>query len=196
MTEYSIVFAMQLGKAYDFKIDPTLELLHDKIVDLEKTDDYKIQLDIVDGQVVLLNAANDLLEYINSQCGGLKIDNLIRLIDMSSVLGYTVSTGVLSFLTTLVPGNLAKYFVSRFINVDKSDTPLDEIMQYASLTNRLPVHIYDTSTPKKDQDNVIYLNNKSSNVGNIKLMISPSPILVGGRKQTWLTNAEKIIILK
>jgi hypothetical protein len=62
----------------------------------------------------------------------------------------------------------------------------------------LPVYVYDTGTPKKDTEKIVYLNTKKTSkfIGKIKLMVSMTNVLVGYKKQDWIRRAEKVIFLK
>lgn len=198
LTENTINFAVNLGRQFDFEIEPDVLELNRKIETMESDNAFRIELQLKEDQVVLINAAPDLVEYIEEHCGGLCKDNLVKLVDMSSVLGYTVDDQIKNWIDQTIDRDLIKYLDDRKINIDKSENFLNEILSYASLTDRLPIHLYDIGTPKSDNENIIYLNSKraNTNLGPMKLLVSFSPILVGGKKSTWLTKAEKVIIVK
>jgi len=198
LTENTVNFAVNLGKNFDFEIGSEVLELNNKIEAVESGDKYKIELQLRDNEVSISNAAQDLLDYIEEHCGGLSKDNLIKLIDMSSVLGYTLDSTTKNWIEQNIDQSLVKYLQDRRINIEKSDDFIDEILTYARLTDRLPIHIYDIGIPKSDSKDIIYLNSKrtNTNLGAMKLLVSFSPILVGGKKSTWLTKAEKVIIIK
>lgn len=199
-TEYMINYAVALGKSNEFEIDPAVQALFDKVIEVENAD-FDICLDVEGGRFVIRNGASDLIEYVEEHLGGFELTNILRLCDMSPVLGLKLSDQVRELFLKKFNESWVKYIFHRKIFVDKTDTVLDEILQYASLSNRLPIFMYDSGTPKKDTDQIVYLNNKRSisqfkSISNIKLMVSTTPVLIGARKQSWLSGSEKVIILK
>jgi hypothetical protein len=198
LTEQTITFATSLSQIHNFEVSSEVLTLNEKILSIENGEPYRIELKLDDSKLTLQNAATDLLEYIEMNCGGLQLDNLLKLVDISSVLGYTIHSSVKDWLDQNVDQGISKYMLERKIEVAKSETVIDDILNYARLTNRTPIHMYDTGLPKKDSYDIVYLNNKKSNMplNSLKLLVTFSPILMGGRKLTWLNNAEKVIIVK
>ena len=194
MTEYNVNFAVAFGRSLEFNIDPELVILADKIIETEASP-YRIELHQQGEQLVITNAAESLLSYLDTK-GGLTINNLYTLVDLSPVLGYTVAEELVQQLNVTQPELLL--LSNRRITVERTVYTLDDIVQYAIRSNRLPVYVYDTGTPKRDTEHIVYLNTKKQNKFHkeIKLMVTMTAVLVGFRKQDWIRRAEKVICLK
>lgn len=205
ITEYIINFVATLARTHQFELDQKIEELYIKILDMEKIN-YKIQLKFCNDRLVIENAAANLLDYIEKFCGGLHINNLTKLVDMSGVLGYTVSIGILKTLRKVYSKKeLRLLAANRFNFIEKNQTKpdnkisMEDVLAYAKITDRLPMHVYETGTVKPDTEEIIYLNNKANQIVDptqIKLLVSSTPVLIGTRKQNWFRMAEKVIILK
>ena len=194
ITEFTVNFAVAFGKTLNFEIDPELQILADRIIAIE-SEPYRIQLQLEGKQLTITNAPQSLVDYVNERCE-LTINNLYKLVDLSDVLGYSVAPDLLEQLKAELSENEYELVTHRKIQTDK--LTLEDIVAYATKTDRLPVYVYDTGTPKKDTDTIIYLNTKKQNkfIKDIKLIVSMSTVLVGFRKQDWLRRAEKVIFLK
>lgn len=196
ITEFTVNFAVAFGKTLNFEIDPELQILADRIIAVE-SEPYRIELQRQGQQLIISNASQSLLDYVNERCE-LTINNLYKLVDLSEVLGYSVSPDLLELLKAELSEKEYELVAHRKIQTDKHKQTLEDIVAYATKTDRLPVYVYDTGTPKKDTDAIIYLNTKKQNkfIKDIKLIVSMSTVLVGFRKQDWLRRAEKVIFLK
>lgn len=203
VTEFMINFVATLAKTHQFELDPQIEILYQKILQVEQSL-YKIQLQIVNNKLEITNAAKDLLLYIDEFCHGLSINNLIKLVDMSSVLGYSVSLDLLKTVRRCCTRKEFWLLANKRFNIIDSkkiksrfEITMEDILAYAKLTDRLPIHVYNPGANKQDTDEIIYLNKKSNfvNPDNIKLLVSSTPILIGTRKQNLFNIAEKVIIL-
>lgn len=196
ITEFTVNFAVAFGKTLNFEIDPELQILADRIIAVE-SEPYRIELQRQGQQLTITNASQSLLDYVNERCE-LTINNLYKLVDLSEVLGYSVSPDLLELLKAELSEKEYELVAHRKIQTDKHKQTLEDIVAYATKTDRLPVYVYDTGTPKKDTDAIIYLNTKKQNkfIKDIKLIVSMSTVLVGFRKQDWLRRAEKVIFLK
>lgn len=196
LTEYIINYVVAFGKAQHFEIDPELIELLDKIIAIESIS-YKIEL--VQGQngLEITNAAANLTDYVCQNLGGLTINNLYRLVDYSSVLGYSIHKDLIAKLETKCNEFELNLLQNRKFNLDKDQVSLENILDYARKANRLPIHIYDTTLPKKDTNEIIYLNTKKHDqyIKEIKLLVSMSSVLVGYRKQDWIKKAQKVIFI-
>ena len=85
---------------------------------------------------------------------------------------------------------------NRITKLKRAEYKLEQIIEYASMVNRLPIHVYDTGLPKEDTDAIVYLNRKGPLDIKPKLLVTMSNLMVGSKKQGWLTNAEKVVILE
>lgn len=149
MTEYNVNWAITFGQAHQFEIEPEVIRLMDRILECEQTE-YKIELTVdQDNRVTITNAEDSLLEYIATHVGELNYSNLIRLVDYSTVLGYTVNTDILEAIRRGFDPNVAGLVLqkeSHFKRVEqesKEPELLDSLIKYADLTNRWPVCLYE-----------------------------------------------------
>jgi len=193
LTEYMINWVMSVLPKYNFVIDPQIEQIYNKILDIEKQN-YRIVLEKHDHGLVLNNADSCLLDYIDTHIGGLKQENLLKLVDYSSVLGYEVDE-------LLVESALTSYqrfmpmIKARYIELSLTEFSVDNIIEYAKLTNRLPIYFYDTSVTRPDTEYIVYINKKAPDNLEAKLLVTKTPMMIGSKKQSWLVSAEKTIVL-
>jgi hypothetical protein len=215
LTEANVNWAVAWGEAYNFEIDPLVRDLFDKILACEQTP-YEIKLVQTDNGYTITNAAASLIEYVETKLGGFGSENLIKLVDYASVLGYTYDDNLMR--PALL--DLFKYQRNAHVVPDAEHANLDLIFQYAELTNRYPVCIYDpgikgvdlsrfedkdilrfnTSGKTKTCDynihdvKVVYANKIPSTWNyDIPLLISTQELMFGGKRMEWLNRAEKII---
>ena len=75
----------------------------------------------------------------------------------------------------------------------------DDLVEYAKLVNRLPMHYYTgvVEISTKSTDEIVYMGSTTRVSLNqrIKLLATTTSLLIGSRKQSWLQNAEKIVEL-
>lgn len=221
LTEYNVAYLVTWGNANQFEIDAEFTRLNAMIFDIEKTP-YAIELDIVDEKVQIKNGSESLIEYINTNCGGLTIDNLANLVDMSPILAYTISEDIKLawqeqhgdlnvFLGTHNAGRLPH---------DQYEL-IAEVMDYADQVKRWPMVVYEPDTsnkllgqmcnfrdrglvhmhrgknsidPDKIPEGVKYIHTTVP-IKNIKipLLVSTAGMMFGGDKSLMLQNAEKAV---
>jgi hypothetical protein len=215
LTEANVNWAVAWGEAYNFEIDQTLRSLFNKILSCEQTP-YEIKLIRTATGYTITNAADSLVNYVNEKLGGFGLENAVKLIDYSGVLGYTYDENLVR------PALLDLFKDQRTTHVvpDAVDANLDLIFQYAELTNRYPVCIYDpglkgadlsrfedkdilrfnTSGKTKTCDynihdvKVVYANKIPATWNyDIPLLVSTQELMFGGKRMEWLNRAEKII---
>ena len=194
MTEDMLNWIMAICPGREFVIDEEIHLLYRNLQDMEQTP-FAIELGIVVDQPVILNAPSSMLDYINTNLGGLSLDNLLVLVDNGPVLGYNVSSAVTERIKAQYPQywDLVRFRKSKF---SKSSIGLKDIVEYARLTNRLPVHVYENGLPKESTDGVIYLNRGISYNVHPKLLVTTTNLMIGSRKESWVMNSEKMIYLE
>lgn len=194
MTEHNLNWIMAVCPGFDFEIDNGIKSLYDKMLEVESRG-FDIQLDIVNGVPVISNASASLLEYINNNIGELSLDNLTALVDNSEVLGYTVSPAVKEVIKIQYP-DIQQLIRKRRVTVKKDNGAMDKVLDYARKTNRLPIHVYDTGLPKTDTEEIKYLNRGVSYEVAPKVLVTTTSLMIGSRKESWMNNAEKIIIIE
>ena len=194
LTESNLNWAVTIGKSKDFEISPEILKLYEEMLQAE-TREYRIELVETESGFAITNAADSLIDYINEHIGGVGIDNFLKLADYSEVLGYTLSPE-LEFQLSEEYGDLSKLILGRTHIKRKLNIDFDDVMNYARIVDRLPVYVYDTGTPKENTDEIKYINKERSLNIKAKLLISTSSLMIGGRKESWRQNAEKVIIIE
>jgi hypothetical protein len=198
VTESVVNWICTISEKHNIEVDKSVTDLYVKILECEQQP-YAIELVDTGTGYDITNAAENLKDYIITNLGGFGYDNLLMLIDNAEVLGYTVPDGLLlqfykQFRPTLsVRQRLCTAKNRRRFN--KSTGDLEEIVEYARATNRLPVYVYATGLPKTSTEEVKYLRQETVDT-KIKCLVSESRLLVGTRKQAWMKQAEKIFYLE
>lgn len=214
ITEYNVNYLVNWAHGKTFEIDTQVQELYNKIISAEKTP-YEIKLVIDNNKFDIINAESTLKDYIETHMGGFGLDNVIRLVDNAGVFGYTIDKNI------KYPELLDLFGPDREIHIPSTEPgSLDLIFDYAELTDRWPVCIYNPGTLKVDlskfQDKdivhfditgktktcdynyydvkVIYANKIPKNWNyKIPLMVSTVEMMYGGARLEWLNQAEKII---
>lgn len=222
LTETSVIAAVGIGRMNQFEIDPEIIALEGKILAEEATP-YEIKLTLKDNQPIITNMPPSLGHYINSSLGGLHIDNLVRLVDYASVLGYTVDRVLEYYVTKDHAPRVFSLLAGREHRFSPSIDPeiLDNVMVYASLTNRWPIYVYEPdmsdrlyenfvlkyfspdeiyvsksvkARPEVENKRVIFFNKYSAHWDlPIPLLVSSAGMMHGGEKTMLLQRAEKVV---
>lgn len=222
ITEPRLKWLETLADKYQFEIDESLQQLV-KIVKLEEEKSYQIVLDRVNGQLQISNAEQSLIDHIEDSLGGFEDNNLLNLVDQSSILGYTVSDSVLDKLKQSDNINQSMLLKKREIHI-----PLDEgkglgdIIEYAKYTNRWPIYVLESvdvtagkiihflrehfsedellevGTKQRKLDigdkKCIYLNNwQTSWSQRIPLLVTMTSLMIGPKKQHIIQQSDKVV---
>lgn len=198
ITESTINWICSISDKHQIEIDRAITDLYIKILECEQQS-FAIELVETASGYDIINAAESLRQYIQTNLGGFGPDNLLQLIDNASVLGYTIPNKI---LLDFYSKNKHKLTVRQQLCVSKNKRTFkknkldfEEFIEYARKTNRLPVYVYATGLPKLSTNEVKYLKHESLTT-KIKCLVSESRLLVGTRKQAWLKQAEKIFYIE
>lgn len=194
MTEYNLNWIMTICPANEFTIHDSVTALYEKMLSVETTG-YKICLRLVDDQLILENAESSLLDYIET-VGGVTMNNLLKLIDTSAVLGFEVDDILMKQIDNLDYGHDRRFLINRKTTCSKEKISIEQVLEYARKVNRLPIHVYETGLPKSNTEDIIYLNRGIGPEVRPKLLVTTTSLMIGSKKQSWVSNAEKIIILE
>lgn len=220
LTEQNVNWVHTFSRQHNFEIDPGVQSLMDIILDVEKTD-YRIELQADAEQLSISNAADSLIEYVNKNLGGFSTDNLLTLIDNSSRLGYTANKIIESVIIEAYGPRFWSLCTNRELKVDLRrgmQDQIDEIVCYATVTNRFPIYLYEPDMSDRlamlfirqfEKTQIANLNNKDAvteatrlvytskipkdPVDRIPLLVSSAGMIFGGDRQVWLQNAEKVV---
>ena len=198
MTESTLNWIMVAQDHFNLEVSDDVKQLGQQMLDSEQQT-YKIELTLSDQQPTINNAATSLLDYVETSLGGLSMDNLVRLVDNSSVLGYTVNETILDRLNTnkeFLPWMLKKQF--KLTKALDETQALDKVIEYARLTDRLPVYLYQGQTKASvtnTNPDIVYLDSDSDPTIRPKLLVTTTTFMIGHKRARWLQSAEKVAII-
>jgi len=222
-TENNVQWILDWAESYNFTIDPQLFSFLDQINKVLETP-YEIKL--IKGKECydIENGEETLKEYINKNLGGFAFDNWLTLIDYASILGYTVDD--LVFLDKRIKLSYSERSALEYLGTKRNpsmapnSTMLNWVFEYAKLTDRFPICIYDphkiiTDLSMFSKEDIVRFdrNSKTStcdyNPYTVKIVYAekipqtwdyPIPLLVttfemmyGHSRSKWVKNAEKIV---
>jgi hypothetical protein len=214
ITESNVNWAVTWGEINQFEIDPLVQHLFNLIMACE-ANPYEIKLIQTAEGYSITNAADSLIEYIDTRLGGFGPDNVVALIDNSGVLGYTYD----DMLTR--PALLDIFGSKRDIHLPMTEDALSFLFSYAELTNRYPICIYDPTMSSANIDlsrftedeivrfdlrgktktcdynidcvKVVYAHKIPATWNySIPLLVSTVEMMYGGKRMEWINQAEKI----
>ena len=213
LTEYNINWVATWGEVNGFDISPEVNDLSLRIIQYEQVP-YAIKLVQAGDHFEILNAAPSLIEYVDANLGGFGLNNVVKLVDYSGILGYTVDDNI-------VRNSLLDAFsLDKSIYVEPNADSLQMIFSYAEITNRFPICIYNPGIEEIDlsrfdeKDIVRFDRNGKTKTSdydphNVKIVYAqkipqhwdfPVPLLIttfemmfGGRKMVWTQKAERTI---
>lgn len=146
LSEYNLNWMYTWAEVNQFEISDPIRSLMSKIVTVEAAG-YAIELCVDHGQLTIRNAADSLLEYVRHNLGGFDAANIVRLVDMSSVLGYTIESTLAQ--TIIAEYGLKFYNLASNTKVKINPATLlesddfESIIKYADHCQRWPVVIYE-----------------------------------------------------
>ena len=222
MTEARIIWIQLLVDNYQFEIDDIVSEYAAEIRNFQKQH-FNIELTVGNKSLEISNAADSLMSYINENLNGFDFDNLLKLVDYSNVLEYTVDPGINQALANQYSETVHKLLTNNTSHIPLT-TPdcLEDIFQYAEITNRWPVYVYENNqTAGKDtlaqlknyfkEDEIlsvgprqktmdptgyrcVYITNWQPSWPNrIPLLITLTAMMAGPRKQQIIQRSEKVV---
>lgn len=216
ITEYNVNFIVTWGNSNDFEVDSLVTDLFNQILACE-SQPYEIKLVRTADGYAITNAANSLKEYVAEHIG----DDFVKLIDHAGILGYSVDADLLEEASVKYGQALEYIGTKHTVQLEPRAELLEWLFDYAELTNRYPVCIWDPSMigeidlSRFDEADIVRFDQngktKTSNYDpyNVKVVYAkklpktwefPIPLLVstqqmmyGGRKLDWINRAEKVV---
>ena len=215
ITEYNVSWIYTWAQTNQFEISAEVCELFQKIQESEQTP-YPIELTLVDDQLTVTNSTDSLQEYVSTHLGGWGIDNVLRLIDQSSTLGYGVNPDLASAIKLEYGDRFYSLLTNREIKINSDD--LDAVLDYADQTQRWPVVIfepdlfgamltklsarypaeligtnYQPDLPITEQTRYIHTIKGLRGVDRIPILITAAGMIFGGDRQLMIQRAEKIV---
>jgi hypothetical protein len=213
VTEYNVSWVSAWAQLNRIELDPAVAELMNLITALEQQE-YRIELTVAGDRLTVTNATDSLRDYIEQHLGGFDLDNVLRLVDMSAVLGYTVSEDIYQVVQQAHGMRFYTLATARELkintNIQVADNDLDSVLDYADTVGRWPVVIYEPDLSRRmltrlverygaDFDRTRYIHIEKpadilrSQVQSIPLLISSAGMVFGGDKQAMIQMAEKIV---
>lgn len=219
LTEYNANWIVSWGDANGFEVDNDVREIFYQILECEQQP-FEIKLVQQGDCYVITNAADSLVEYINDHAGGFGLDNLVKLVDHAGLCGYAIDDSI--NLSKLGQYNLALRYIGgkHSVHLEPSDVNLNMIFDYAEITNRYPICIYNPTlfdidltrfeecdivrfdrngkTPTSEYDpygvKVVYAQKIPATWDfPVPLLVTTFEMMFGGKRMSWTQRAEKII---
>ena len=219
-TEYNLSWLHTWASSNNFSISNDLNLVMEKIIECEKIP-YSIELYLDGDKLNIRNATQSLLDYISTSAGGFDLDNLLRLTDMSSVLGYTIDPDLATAISKEYGARFYNLLSNKQIKINPdtfmASDDFESIIDYADIVQRWPIIIYEPDLSgrmlnkikairsevwqNKQQKNptidqkfkYIHTTVPIRNMNSIPLIISSAGLMFGGDKQLMLQRTEKVV---
>lgn len=221
ITEKNIQWISNFAAVNHFDTSSTFKEL-ESIIDECAITPYAIELTQAGDELTITNAPSTLLDYVNNVLGGLERSNLLRLIDNSPIVGYTINANLMPLAAN--DDTVNEILLNRELYIPAAKTQqLKEIVEYATLVNRWPIFVFDSKRNVSDikqqleeifsPDEILddvgtsiefpTLQNKTKCVyltdwrttwdTTIPLLISTTSMMYGARKKHMVQCAEKVV---
>lgn len=222
LTEFNLNWVHAFAKINNFEIDPEVERLNNLVLEMELTP-YAIELDYNESGLTIANCPTSLRDYIENNLGGFGLENTLRLVDYSSVLGYTINADFASALAKEYGSRFMLIATNREVKINPEAKTVDDdfasVIEYAQLVERFPVVIYEPDISgrllnklkelvdeteieevkngkideQKPTTKFIYTIRPLTNVDKIAMLISTGGIIVGSSRSAMIQNAERLV---
>jgi hypothetical protein len=214
ITEYNVNWILPWANGYGFDVDHHVREIFYQVLECEQQP-FEIKLVQQADGYAITNAANSLIEYINTHAGGFGLDNLVKLIDYAGLCGYIIDDAV------KVPSLALRYIGGKHaIHLEPSEDNLNMIFDYAEITDRYPICIYNPTlfdldlSRFEERDIVRFDRNGKTSTSEydpysvkviyaqkipttwdfpVPLMVTTFEMMFGGKRMSWTNRAEKII---
>jgi hypothetical protein len=218
ITEYNVNWIIPWANGYGFEIDHHVQELFAQILECEQQL-YEIKLVQQGSRYAITNASTSLIEYIEAR-GGFGRDNLVKLIDLAGLCGYDIDDKIKNYCMEHYPTALVAIGSKHSIHLPPSPTHLNMIFDYAEITDRYPVCIYnptlfDIDLSRFEEEEIVRFDRNGKTKTSdydpyrvkvvyagkipatwdfpVPLMVTTFEMMFGGRKMDWTRRAEKII---
>ena len=222
LTEFNLNWLHTWAKANSFEISAEVEALNNLILAAE-AEPYKIELCYGADQLEITNCPSSLREYIETHLGGFGHNNLLRLIDASSVLGFTIEDALRDVTVEQWGVRALTLSSNREVRIDPTTVRVEDdlasVLEYAVNTNRLPVVVYEPDLSEKllrklhdlypaevieavgnnknyvpvEGVKFIHTHKPMRKLDRIPMLVSSAGMIFGGDKQIMVQRAEKIV---
>lgn len=152
LTEYNLNWITTWAESNQFEIAPEVKNLNQLLLDAE-SNPFAIELKCNDTGFEITNAPASLMQYINTNLGGLDHSNILRLVDASGVLGYTVEPAIIEALMVEYGIRFMQLSRHREVKLNPGSAVAKDdfasVLDYAIKVGRTPVVIYEPDMSHK-----------------------------------------------
>jgi len=141
LSEYNVNWVYTWAIHHGFNIDPAVESIYKRIQALEGRP-YQIELTITDQRLSITNASERLNQYVIDELGGFAVDNIMKVADYGSVLGFTIEPSIQTAIQASYGMETFTLISNREIRLSSVDQ-VETVLEYADLVQRWPVVIYE-----------------------------------------------------
>ena len=218
ITEYNVNWILPWANGYGFEVDYRVQELFAQILECE-LQPFEIKLVQDKKWYKITNASTSLIEYIELR-GGFGRDNLVKLIDLAGLCGYDIDDDIKNYCMEHYPIALVAIGSKHSIHLPPSPKHLNMIFDYAEITDRYPICIYNPTLfeidlSRFDEEEIVRFDRNGKTKTSdydpyrvkvvyagkipatwdfpVPLMVTTFEMMFGGRKMDWTRRAEKII---
>jgi hypothetical protein len=218
LNENNLNWLYTFAKQNNFEIAGQVNQLMKTIFQIENQG-FEICLKNNDNQLAISNADASLTEYIETCLGGFGQNNVLRLIDNSPVLGYTINKDICTQVINQHGHRFWTLCNNKILKVDPVSgiELLADIIMYANLVNRLPIYVYEPDLSSRilkkisqtvpneliyhtekdhvlsENTQVVYSTRLPKTENRIPLLITGAGMLFGANKTSLIQAAEKVV---
>lgn len=220
LTEPNVNWAYMFAQQNNFTVDPSLRSAMDLIFAAEQVN-YRIELKAGTDTLSITNAAESLVDYVNEKLGGFGTDNLLKLVDSAPMLGYTAEQIIEDVVIQAYGPRFWSLCVNKELKVEATNNyaeQLNQIVEYARVTNRYPIFVYEPDQSNRlamilirqfTKEQIVNLDDHGEVTADtrlvyctrvpklafnhIPLLLTSAGMIFGGDRQVWLQNAEKVV---
>lgn len=138
LTEPNVTWAVNFGRQHHFDISPELDAIEQQLVEFERTP-YAIELDIVDDQLIIHNAAKSMLDWLAANNIQMTLDNIVNVAHYNQLLGFTISERAQAKIRQSVPPTADLMFSDGKLHIKPSnlgDSGLKAVFTYTRLLKK------------------------------------------------------------
>jgi hypothetical protein len=207
ITEYNVSWLTTWANQHRFEIDSSVYALMTQIHQVE-SQPYAIELYIRGDQFDIRNSPDSLSEYIQHH-GGFGLDRLLYLVDMSSVLGYTVEPAIAESIMATQGSAIYNLLMHRELRInpaaiDAKNNGFDAVLDYTEAVARQSVVVYEPEHANRLRTKLhnrfgehlpldYCYSHRPVTDRPIGLLITTSALFLGGAQQQMLQQAEKVV---
>lgn len=156
ITEPNVIAVGGFAKIHQFEISSEFSELEQSVLSVEVIP-YDIKLYQTPNGYAISNAHQTLDQYVNDHVGGFDKNNVHKLIDAAGILGYDVDADIQQQVIDEYSARLCDLMMNRITKFEPNpdDTIYTDIIQYAVLTDRWPIYVYEPDRSDKMLNNFV-----------------------------------------